>query len=330
VEKKTVIFSFNSFLPVYQFVTVTFLVIAVVRFLHWRGIFTDDYQPVFDRLVTELALPAIIFSMVATSTVPPEMVVPILILFAGLITALCIAWGICRALHLSPKTTGTVVMVSGFGSTATMAIPIVTETFPTVTQAYEHAVVIGTFGVALPFFTIGVLISSYFGTFDEYGHGHIIRVLKEFLTTPIFIAFVLGSIISILLSSFQIPGAAVFNDIFTSFFTILWQSLQLLIWISIGLLLRPIRARYLLPFLLVTAAIKLIIEPALVMGYAQLAGISYVASLLLLFEAAIPSGAVAAVMASRYGCDGPLAGWLVVGTYLICLVTLPFVFFVFT
>jgi predicted permease len=324
------IFSFNSFLPVYQFVLVTFSVIAVVRFLRWRGMFTDDYQPVFDRLVTELALPAIIFSMVATATVPPEIVIPTLILFAGLITALCIAWGICRALHLSPKTTGTVVMVSGFGSTATMAIPIITETFPTVTQAYQNAVVIGTFGVALPFFTIGVLISSYFGTYDEHGHGHIIRVLKEFLTTPIFIAFFLGCIISILLSSYQIPGAAVFNDIFTSFFTILWQSLQLLIWISIGLLLRPIRARYLLPFLSVTAAIKLIIEPALVMGYAQLAGISNVASLLLLFEAAIPSGAVAAVMASRYGCDGPLAGWLVMGTYLLCLVTVPFVFFIFT
>ncbi|MGZ4923984.1 MAG: AEC family transporter [Halobacteriota archaeon] len=330
MEEKTVIFSLGTFLPVYQFVMVTFLVVGVVRFLHWRGIFTDADQPIFDRLVTELALPAIIFSMVATSTVPPEMVVPIIILFAGLITALCIAWAICWALHLSPKTTGTLVMASGFGSTATMAIPIITETFPTVTQAYEHAVVIGTFGVALPFFTIGVLISSYFGTYDESGHGHIIRVLKEFLTTPVFIAFILGCLISILLSSFQIPGAAVFTDVFAKFFTIIYQSVQLLIWISIGLLLRPIRARYLLPFLVLTAGIKLIIEPALVIGYAQVADVSYVTSQILLFEAAIPSGALAAVMASRYGCNGELAGWLVMGTYLLCLVTVPFVFFIFT
>ncbi|HYA61390.1 MAG TPA: AEC family transporter, partial [Candidatus Acidoferrum sp.] len=145
---------------------VTFLVIAVVRFLHWRGIFTDDYQPIFDRLVTELALPAIIFLTLTTSTVPRELVVPTTILFAGLITTLCIAWGICRAMHFSPKTTGTLVMVSAFGSTATMAIPVVTQTFSTVTQAYEQAVIIGTFGVVLPFFTIGVFISSYFGTYD--------------------------------------------------------------------------------------------------------------------------------------------------------------------
>jgi len=323
-----VIFSFSSFLPVYQFVLVALSVIAVVRFLYWRGMFTDDYQPVFDRLVTELALPAIIFSMVATATIPQGVVVPILILFATLITALCIAWAICRALRLSPKTTGTVVLVSGFGSTATMAIPIVTEVFPTVTQAYQNAVVIGTFGVAVPFFTIGVLISSYFGTYDEHGHGNIVRVLKEFLSTPIFLAFVLGCIISILLSSYQIPGAAVFTDIFSSFFTILWQSVQLLVWISIGLLLRPIKARYLLPLLVLTAGVKLIIEPALLVGYAQLAGVAYVTSILLLFEAAVPSGAVAAVMASRYGCDGPLAGWLVVGTYLLCLVTIPVIFLV--
>jgi len=324
------IFSFNPFLPMYQFVIVTFLVIGVVRFLRWRGIFTDDYQPVFDRLVTELALPAIIFSIVATSTVPPEMVVPAIILFAGLITALCIAWGICRALHLPPKTTGTLVMVSGFGSTATMAIPLVTATFSTVTQAYEHAVVIGTFGVALPFFTIGVLICSYFGTYDEHGHGHIIRVLKEFLTTPVFIAFVLGCTISILLSIYQIPGADVFTNIFTNFFTIINHSVQLLIWISIGLLLRPMKVRYLLPFLVLTAVIKLLIEPALVMGYAQVADVSYVTNQILLFEAAVPSGALAAVMASRYGCNGPLAGWLVMGTYLLSLVTLPLVFFIFT
>jgi len=324
------IFSYNSFLPMYQFVIVTFLVIGVVRLLRWKGIFTDDYQPVFDRIVTELALPAIIFTMVATSTVPPEMVIPSLILFAGLITALCIAWVICRALHLSPKTTGTLVMVSGFGSTATMAIPLVSETFSTVPQAYGHAVIIGTFGVALPFFTIGVLISSYFGTHDEQGSGHIIRVLKEFLSTPIFIAFFLGCIISLLLSSYQIPGAGIFTDIFTHFFTIIDNSLQLLIWISIGLLLHPIRARYLLPFLVMAAGIKLLIEPALVMGYAQAADLSYITSQVLLFEAAIPSGALAAVMASRYGCNGPLAGWLVLGTYLLGLVTVPLVFFIFT
>ena len=66
------------------------------------------------------------------------------------------------------------------------------------------------------------------------------------------------------------------------------------------------------------------------MGYAQVAGVPYVTSLLLLFEAAIASGALAAVMASRYGCDGPLAGWLVMGTYLLSLVTVPFVFFIHT
>ncbi len=66
------------------------------------------------------------------------------------------------------------------------------------------------------------------------------------------------------------------------------------------------------------------------MNYAHAAGVISVTSPLVLFEAAMPSGALATVMASRYGCNGPLAGWLFVGTYVLCLVTLPFVFFVFT
>jgi predicted permease len=42
--------------------------------------------------------------------------------------------------------------------------------------------------------------------------------------------------------------------------------------------------------------------------------------------AAMPSGAIAAVIADRYGCDGKLAAAIVIGTYLLSLVTLPLTF----
>ena len=43
-------------------------------------------------------------------------------------------------------------------------------------------------------------------------------------------------------------------------------------------------------------------------------------------SSSVPSGAIAAVLASRYGCDSSLAGWMVVGTYLVSLITIPFLF----
>jgi len=37
----------------------------------------------------------------------------------------------------------------------------------------------------------------------------------------------------------------------------------------------------------------------------------------------MPSGAIAAVVANRYGCDGPLEAGLVIATYIISLITIP-------
>ena len=41
--------------------------------------------------------------------------------------------------------------------------------------------------------------------------------------------------------------------------------------------------------------------------------------------AAMPSGAIAGVVADRYGCDGKLAAAIIVCTYVISLVTLPLI-----
>jgi predicted permease len=41
----------------------------------------------------------------------------------------------------------------------------------------------------------------------------------------------------------------------------------------------------------------------------------------------MPSGAIAAVVAGRYGCDGALASALVIATYLVSLVTIPLMIF---
>jgi predicted permease len=43
---------------------------------------------------------------------------------------------------------------------------------------------------------------------------------------------------------------------------------------------------------------------------------------ILVIKAALPSGAIAAVISNRYGCNGKLAAPIVIGTCLICLVTL--------
>ena len=103
--------------PILQFVTTALLIIGLIRFFKWRGKFSDDDQPVFDKLVTEIALPAGIFAIITTFDFSPETLLPAGILFLALISAMVLAFLICHICHFRPAVTGTVIMVAGFGST---------------------------------------------------------------------------------------------------------------------------------------------------------------------------------------------------------------------
>ena len=72
----------------------------------------------------------------------------------------------------------------------------------------------------------------------------------------------------------------------------------------------------------------MIIQPALVSYGAYAAALPVMNRQVLFVMASMPVGAVAAVLADRYGCDGRLAAVLVVCTYLISLVTIPLLLFV--
>lgn len=318
-----------SFLPIYQFVIIALMIVGIVRILKWKGIFTENDQPVFDKIVTELALPAIIFSIFATADFSPETLVPAGILFLTLLVALAVAWVICYACRFPPKVTGTIIMISGFGSTATMASPLLLNLFGSQAGVIEKGLTIGTLGVAFPFFTIGVLIASHYGAKEAGRDVRVSDTLKEFLGTPIFISFVLGLVAAFLLQYFQLPGATGFIDIFTHFFAIINLSVNLLLWIAIGLMLRPMKLRFFLPLFAIVIAIKLLFEPLLATCLATSAGVSLMNLQILLLISSVPSGAVAAVLASRYGCDSSLAGWMVVGTFLVSLITIPLVFLFF-
>lgn len=315
-----------SFEPIYQYVIIALIIVGIIRILKWKGIFSDDNQSVFDKIVTELAVPAVIFSIFATYDFSFDTLFPACILFATLILALVCSYIICYFCGFPPKITGTIVMASGFGSTATMASPLILDLFSSQPDVIEKGLTIGTIGVAFPFFTIGVIIASYFGAKEAGKDIRISDTLKDFLGTPIFISFIVGVCAALLLMRFQIPGAEGFTDIFTHFFSIINVSLNLLIWIAIGLMLRPISMKFFIPLLVMVISIKMLFEPLIASFFAISLGLPLISQQLLLLESAVPSGAIAAVLASRYGCDSSLAGWIIVATFLASLITIPLVF----
>ncbi len=309
--------------PLILMVAAFLLIVGIIRLLKRRGVFNDSHQPVFNRMVTELALPAVIFESVATISFRQDWVFPALIIFFSLAICALIIYGICRIFRLPSKTTGTLVMVGAFGSTATFAIPLLSSIFGGESEAVAQGITIGTIGVAVPFFTLGVLVAVYFGGKEENGSRSMLSILEDFLATPIFIAFILGTIVSAAISFYPVPGSNVFMDIFRGFFGVIKHSVDLLVWIAIGLMLKPVKLRAFIPMLVLVVLMKMLVQPALALLLPYAIKMPHITQHIILIESAMPSGAIAAVLADRYGCDGPLAAALVISTYLISIVTIP-------
>lgn len=318
----------SSVAPLFQIIILSLTVIGIAVLLKWKGIFKDEDQPVFDKLVTELAVPSIIFFFLITTDFTVDTIFPAVILFFGLVISLCVAYAICRMLRFSPKVTGTLVMVSGFGSTATLGSPLLVKLFQFQSGVMQQGVGIGTIGVAFPFFTLGALIASHFGSIEKGDDVSYIQTLRKFLMTPIFLSFLLGGVVAVILNVNHITGASIYLDFFTHFFTIISDSTVLLLWIAIGIMIRPAKLTTVLSLLFMVVLIKMIFEPLVTVFMGDIAGFSTITNGLLLIESAMPAGALASVLASRYGCDSSLAGWMVVGTYIVSLVTIPFLFLI--
>lgn len=306
-----------------QYIVMFLLIVAVVQLLKRRGVFDDSHQPVFDRLVTEFALPAIVFGMLTTTVIRADWVLPVLIVNIAVIAAMLIAWVACRALSLSPAVSGTVVILSAWGSTYTVGAPVLGAVFGPESDQMALGHALGTIGFALPFFTIGILVAGYFGIAERGERFSLPAFLKDFFCSPVFLAFWLGLVVSLLFTVFNLPWADIYDDVFVEFFVVIQHALNLLVWIALGLLLRPVRARTLLPLLALVAIIHLVVFPALVFAGGAMTGLPLMERQVSVILAAMPSGAIAAVIADRYGCDGKLAAAIVIGTYLIGLATLP-------
>lgn len=220
-------------------------------------------------------------------------------------------------------------MASAFGSTVTFAIPLISAVHGEQSIALGGAMMDCTLGVAIPIFTIGVAIAVYFGRNQEKPDHSIGSALMDFLSTPIFIAFLLGLAVSAIVSVFHIPGADAFSSLFAGFFSEINHAVELLVWIAIGLMLHPVKTKVLFPLIGLVVSVKMLLQPAIALAGAYALSLPVLEQQVLFIEAAIPSGAIAAVLASRYGCDGPLAAALVIATYLVSLVTIPCAMLIF-
>ncbi len=307
--------------PLLKSVAIFFILVLFVNLLKRRGILHESYEPVFSRLVTELALPVTIFSTLAVSTIHSAQLLSAAIMFVAIMICCFLAYLTSRAMRLPPSVTGSLVLLAGWGSTSTLAYPLIRQTFGINSEAMTLGLLINEFGAIIPLFTLGILMAAYFGSCEENKKPEVWPVIRNFFVSPIFISFVSGLAVS------QIPLASSFmsEKFWVTFFGYFTNGLEILVAASIGLMLRPAHVRDVLPLFFLIVGLKLFLHPILVLYGASIASLSALPTEILVVEAAMPSGAIAAVIAARYECDGRLASTIVVATYLVSLLTIPIV-----
>lgn len=114
-------------------------------------------------------------------------------------------------------------------------------------------------------------------------------------------------------------------ELLNGFLEVASDSLTLLVAFTVGLMLRPIAAKRMVRLLVLVGLLKLVLEPLVAGGLALALAVPELQRDLLLVEAAMPSGALAAVIAARYGCDAAVASALLVATLGLSLLVVPLI-----
>jgi predicted permease len=88
-------------------------------------------------------------------------------------------------------------------------------------------------------------------------------------------------------------------------------------------MLRAIKVRDIILYASIPLSLSLIVTPFLVYTGSSLIHASPITQQILVIMASVPSGAIAAVVSERYGCDGSLASTIVILSFFVSLITLP-------
>lgn len=301
------------------FILVALVLLALL--LKSRSILTTEHQTLFSRLVTDFALPALILGNLSRQRFDAGNLLPAAVMAGTILIACTLGFVAAKTLKMDRQSLGAFVLVSGWGSSSTIGYALIMQAFGGNPQALEDALVISELGAGAPLFLLAIPFAMHYGREHTQSRSMLVSIL-EFFRSPIFISLALG----ITLSFAPYPRDNVIVKTVYSLLDIIGGSLELFTAFAVGLMLHPIPVRKLLPAIAALFLINLIAEPLIALGGAHLFGLSQLQDRVLVIEAAMPAGAIAAVVAARYGCNGSLASALVIAMYILSILTIPLVY----
>ncbi|MDD2338258.1 MAG: AEC family transporter [Geobacteraceae bacterium] len=297
-------------------------VVALCILLKSKGIVTEEHQSVFARLLTQAALPAVIFSQLATHPVEPRQYLMVLTIIVAALVSMAASWALGKFLRIDRPHIGALMLTSSFGSSALMGYPVIQYVFPNNPRALADAVFMSEVGVGLPIFILGPLIAMKFGEAPEEGAPRR-KVMVDYFCSPIFVAVIVGIAASQFPGLQQIPWLAPF-----------WEALHMIegslatlacMVLALQLKISSLRGTF-WSLLIGSALIQMVLQPWVAQLQAGWYDLSAVQTQVAILITTMPSAVLGTVFAARYRCAGSTASALVMSHILLSIAIIPLSF----
>ncbi len=314
----------NEFTSLLEGVIVIIAIIFLTIILKKNGILKKEDSKFFANIVLKVTLPAIIFSTLALHTFNIDFLWMALIMAAIELLILGLAWGFATLLKFNSGEKGALMLVSAFGMTSMLGYPLIQQIFPHNPIAIEAAVVTSEFGVGLLLFILGPLIAMIYGDTDIQGSA-ISKSVKQFFTSPIFFALILGFGISFLplnQSSFAIKTIS-------NFLGVVGAANFLLVGFTVGLIIEIKKIEHIYLFIAVAILLKLIIKPVLAVVFTNSPEFTSMMREIVFIETALPSAILTVVFAKQYNCRPDLVSTSIMVTLALSTLTISVLFFTY-
>lgn len=305
----------------YSAVQALIILIALIflgMFLREWGILTDKDGLTFSKIIINVSIPALIISALSTEQFETEKLLLALVMVISQVACAFIAWIVSWMLKLSRPRRGALILASTFTSSAFLGYAVVKEAFHNNAEALADAAIVSELGVATLLFTVGIFIAIYFGHSEEQSLKTRIREMTKFFYSPIFIALVLG----IVLSFFNLHRQNVVVAGFFKMLDLVANANTFMVALTIGVMLHFKDLRKVWWIVAVAVVIKLIIQPLLSFAQAGWFDFPQMWQQIVVLEAAMPTAAMTAVFAKRYGCDAELTSILIFATFISSCITM--------
>lgn len=305
----------------FEGVIVMFAIISLAVLLKKIGVLRKDDDQLFSRIILYITLPAVIFSSLAVKQFNDEFLIMASVMAAIEIGIIILAWGIATLLKFNPGEKGALILVSAFGMTALLGYPIIRQVFPENALAMDEAVVTSEFGVGLLLFILGPLIASYYGESKVEGNS-ILRSVKKFLVSPIFIALIAGIGFSFL----PLKHDTQIFITFIHFFKLIGDANLLMVAFTIGLIVKFKQPKKIYLFLSIAILLKLIVKPLLAVWLTDMHQFTEMMREIVFIETALPSAILTAVFAKQYNCRPDLVTMAIMVTLVLSLLSMSLLF----